>query len=171
MNGGEPHAWEGLDRNLTRKVMGLRMAHDATMLEDFRGLLTQQRQQLAEHHRQMIGTPPTEAKTMPEDEDGIHVGDKVEHHYHAPPEPAKTSALPGFMTGPTGSKVGKALGIGLPVAGAGAGLLYLGSILGGQGHPPATHPAASPQGYEWKIRVDFDPEKGGLKMTPEETKK
>lgn len=147
-NAGAPKDMRELDLKLTRQWIGLRMAHEATMLEDLRGLLASQREQLAAHQRLMTATPP-EAPMTPDDEDtGIHVGDVNETHYHAAPSKPE-SPLPAFMTSPVGSMVGKALGYGLPAA----GLLYAGTLLGGKQEPAPAPVQVKPLEFDLKWRI------------------
>lgn len=66
---------ESLTDKLTRHWVGLRMAHQAVMVNDANKLLKNDREAVVKHQQSM-----REVKAVP-DEDAVHVGDVV-HHVH-----------------------------------------------------------------------------------------
>lgn len=67
-----------LDPYLTKKWVGLRMAHEATMMHDAAECLRQGRERVDAQQRHLLGTDPAAA---PEDDSVINVGD-TETHVH-----------------------------------------------------------------------------------------
>lgn len=143
-------------------LLGLRVAHEAAMLQDSAGVLKDARQAV-KSHQDMVAADWKKQLTSEvqaigangEDDMGIHVGDKIEHHHHTPPHPPKPGA----------GKLATAALVTAAVLGGGLGA----AALTGQLWPrqpstnetspaaPAAKPTAKPQEYEWQMRIDGGP--------------
>lgn len=79
---------KNLVQKLTERWVGLRMAHEATMLEDAKELLRQQRSRVDLHQRKLLELPSTSPANEPED--AVHIGDVI---HQAVPVAAKAAAV------------------------------------------------------------------------------
>jgi hypothetical protein len=93
-----------LDPKTMKHWAGLRLAHEAVMMQDAQHVLHRDRADVSRHRQQMTspaeGVKPTNSPPSDECEMGdIRIGDEVHHHYPAPP------STPG--PAPAASKAGK----------------------------------------------------------------
>ena len=130
------------------KWFGLKIAHDALMMNDAQKLLDIERQAVARHHAANYPTVPGGTVEPPGD-DVIHVGDTIEHHHHHAPTPAGLSKLA------TAALVAGAL-----LGGGGLGAVLVGALMprgpAVQPTAPTATTEAAPQEWEvkWKVGPD-----------------
>lgn len=94
-----------IPRELLQQWVGLRMAHEAVMVEDAQALLKQNREQVAAHYRN------NGLETTPEEPSVIHVGNVTNHLAPAAAPAAQPSSGLGALA---------KLGIGAALLGSGA---------------------------------------------------
>ena len=122
-----------------KKLMGLRVAHEAAMVEDAAQVLRQAREQVASHHQTMTGQTP-----VSEDDMGIHVGDINYTTPQQPITPAGNSSMPEWA---------KLL---LTALGTGGSIVGYQAVVGSPEQPVVVQPAEKPE-TTWQIGVGEPP--------------
>lgn len=141
---------------IPRQWVGIRLAHEAAMLDDANKLLKAQRELAAAHARKTMG----DALQPEQEADMIHVGDQVTNVHNPPQLPSAAKA--GLSKLATAGLMALALATG---AGASAGAMALLPLLFKPSSPAVSEPAKQ-QPTEWRIRWSVEDGKVKTQVEP-----